>query len=68
MANASGATVIDLQSHPLWTAAQRRERQLQDAMRRHPAYIGRQRALAAGQIPQADGHGARRYRTANEPA
>ncbi|ORA12989.1 hypothetical protein [Mycobacterium asiaticum] len=48
MANSSEAKVIYLQSHPRWAAAQRRERQLQEAMRRHPAHIGRQRAAAAG--------------------
>lgn len=48
VASASGAKVIHLQSHPTWVAAQRRERQLQEEMRRHPAYLGRQRALAMG--------------------
>lgn len=48
MASKSGANVIYLQSHPVWTAARRHERQLQEAMRRHPAYLGRQRALANG--------------------
>nr|WP_236983389.1 hypothetical protein [Mycobacterium sp. 20KCMC460] len=67
MANASGAKVIDLQSHPLWTAAQRRERKLDEAMRRHPAFIGRQRALASGQT-SIGGHRARVYRTADAPA
>lgn len=48
VASSSGAKVIHLQSHPTWVAAQRRERQLQEEMRRHPAYLGRQRALAMG--------------------
>ncbi|MCV7145545.1 hypothetical protein [Mycobacterium riyadhense] len=48
MASASGAKVIHLQSHPAWAAAQQRERQLQEEMRRHPAYLGRQRAAALG--------------------
>ncbi|SON63686.1 hypothetical protein MSIMFI_05217 [Mycobacterium simulans] len=48
VASASGAKVICLQSHPAWAAAQRRERQLQEEMRRHPAYLGRQRAAAMG--------------------
>jgi hypothetical protein len=37
MANASGATVIFLQSHPAWIAAQRRERERNESMRRHPS-------------------------------
>ena len=48
MANEPKANVIYLQSHPLWAAAQRRERQLQEAMRRHPAYLARQHAAAGG--------------------
>ncbi|KAA1249970.1 hypothetical protein F0Q45_12240 [Mycobacterium simiae] len=46
MANASEATVIYLHSHPAWIAAQRRDSQLLAEMRRHPAYLGRQRAAA----------------------
>ncbi|QLL05290.1 hypothetical protein [Mycobacterium vicinigordonae] len=61
MANPSGAKVIDLQSHPLWAAAQRRERQLDESMRRHPAFIGRQRGLTSGPAAQV-------YRTADAPA
>ncbi|ORB52678.1 hypothetical protein [Mycobacterium persicum] len=48
MAKASGATVISLESHPAWIAAQRRESQMLAEMRRHPAYLGRQRAAAMG--------------------
>ncbi|WP_139272971.1 hypothetical protein [Mycobacterium paraffinicum] len=48
MANTPGATVIFLQSHPLWTAAQRQERERNEAMRRHPAFRARQRAAASG--------------------
>lgn len=44
MANASEATVIFLQSHPAWIAAQQRDNQLEEEMRRHPAFLGRQRA------------------------
>jgi hypothetical protein len=47
VANASGATVIDLQSHPLWVAAQRRKRERMEAMRRHPSSLVRQRAGAS---------------------
>lgn len=38
MANASEATVIFLQSHPAWIAAQQRDHQLEEEMRRHPAF------------------------------
>ncbi|AOZ43182.1 hypothetical protein HX92_1522 [Mycobacterium tuberculosis] len=44
VANASEATVIFLQSHPAWIAAQQRDHQLEEEMRRHPAFLGRQRA------------------------
>lgn len=46
MANTQEGTVIFLQSHPVWTAAQRRERERSEAMRRHPAFRARQRAAA----------------------
>jgi hypothetical protein len=48
VANTSEGTVIFLQSHPLWAAAQRRERERSEAMRRHPSYRARQRAAASG--------------------
>lgn len=48
MANKSEGTVIFLQSHPLWIAAQRRERERNDAMRRHPSVRVRQRVAATG--------------------
>jgi ribosomal protein L31 len=48
VANTTGATVIFLQSHPLWTAAQRHERERNEAMRRHPAFRARQRVAASG--------------------
>ena len=68
MANESEAKVIYLQSHPVWMAAHRRERQLQEAMRRHPAYIGRQRAVAVGDSVPAVHRGFGRYSTADAPA
>lgn len=43
---AKGATVISLESHPAWRAAQRRSRELEEAMRRHPSYQGGQRRKA----------------------
>jgi hypothetical protein len=48
VANASGATVIFLESHPAWAAAQRRARERSEAMRRHPSFLARQRAAASG--------------------
>jgi hypothetical protein len=48
VANKSEGTVIFLQSHPLWAAAQRRERERNEAMRRHPSSRVRPRAAASG--------------------
>jgi hypothetical protein len=44
VANTSGATVISLQSHPAWIAAQEHARQRSEAMRRHPAFLARKLA------------------------
>ncbi|WP_081287732.1 hypothetical protein [Mycobacterium asiaticum] len=68
MANSSEAKVIYLQSHPRWAAAQRRERQLHEAMRRHPAHIGRQRAAAAGDTVPGRDRGFGLYSTGDTPA
>lgn len=54
MANASEANVIFLQSHPVWTAARQRECQRQEEMRRHPAFLARQRAADFRACPGAD--------------
>jgi hypothetical protein len=54
VANASEATVIFLQSHPVWTAARQRECQRREEMRRHPAFLARQRAAALGRDVAAD--------------
>jgi hypothetical protein len=48
MRSASEAKVIFLHSHPTWIAAQRREREIREAMRRHPSFIAR-RAAALGE-------------------
>lgn len=48
MANTQDGTVIFLHSHPVWAAAQRRERERREAMRRHPSYRARQAAAATG--------------------
>ncbi|MGB8387871.1 hypothetical protein [Mycobacterium sp.] len=42
MANTSEATVIFLQSHPAWAAAQRRARERSEAIRRHPSFCAQQ--------------------------
>jgi fructose 1,6-bisphosphatase len=34
----ASVTVVTLQTHPAWDAAQRRARELKDAMRRHPSF------------------------------
>ena len=68
MASEAEAKVIYLQSHPVWTAARRHERQLQEAIRRHPAYIGRQRALAMGGSVVTDRRSFNRYGSADAPA
>ena len=48
MADASGATVIFLHSHPAWVAAQRHTRERSEAMGRHPSFLARRRAAASG--------------------
>jgi hypothetical protein len=48
VANTAGATVIFLQSHPAWAAARRRDRELREAMRRHPSFLARRHAAASG--------------------
>ena len=48
MANATGATVIFLHSHPAWFAAEQRAHQRSEAMLRHPSSRSRQRAAAGG--------------------
>ncbi len=50
MADAPGATVIFLQSHPAWVAARRLERERRAAMRRHPSYLARRNAASGGQV------------------
>ncbi len=32
--------VIELESHPVWRSAHRYSRELSEAMRRHPSYLG----------------------------
>jgi hypothetical protein len=51
--SASEAKVIFLHSHPAWVAAQRRERERREAMRRHPSFVAR-RAAASGEAVVRD--------------
>jgi hypothetical protein len=51
--SASQAKVIHLHSHPAWIAAQRRERERREAMRRHPSFVAR-RAAASGEAVVRD--------------
>jgi hypothetical protein len=41
MATKSTAAVVRLDSHPAWKAAERRAREIEEAMRRHPAFQSR---------------------------
>ncbi|WP_156750043.1 hypothetical protein [Mycobacterium sp. E2479] len=68
MANKSEGTVIFLQSHPLWKAAQRRERERNDAVRRHPSFRARQRAAASGNPVTAMVRDFKSYSGTNTPA
>ncbi|RFZ57311.1 hypothetical protein MSS2_01443 [Mycobacterium marinum] len=66
--NAPEAEVIYLQSHPMWLAARQRENQRLEEMRRHPAYLGRQRAAAMGVDVSSMGSAARAWPSADSPA
>ena len=48
VAKAQGAKVIFLKSHPTWVAAQRREQERREAVRRHPSFRARQRDAQSG--------------------
>jgi hypothetical protein len=49
MASAPDATVIPIQSHPAWAAAERRVRERMEAMRRHPSFQSRLRGAVLGE-------------------
>lgn len=59
MANAPESTVIFLQSHPAWIAAQRRERERTESMHRHPSSRGQR---GAGELGRAVGAGSRHFK------
>lgn len=50
MTDVSGAKVIVLQSHRAWAAAQRRERERSEAMRRHPSFLGQRWRPTRGDV------------------
>lgn len=54
MASASDASVICLKSHPAWAAAERREKELMDAMRRHPSFQSRLHGAVLGERSDAN--------------
>lgn len=47
MTTKTAAAVVRLDSHPAWQAAQRRSREVEEAMRRHPSYQSRLQPVAA---------------------
>ncbi|TAM67152.1 hypothetical protein [Mycobacterium sp.] len=68
MANTQEGTVVVLRSHPVWAAAQRRERERSEAMRRHPSYRARQRAAASGSAVIPLIRNFKAYSSGNTPA
>lgn len=52
----------------MWLAARQRENQRLEEMRRHPAYLGRQRAAAMGVDVSSMGSAARAWPSADSPA
>ncbi|PRI13917.1 hypothetical protein B2J96_19040 [Mycobacterium shigaense] len=68
MANASGATVIFLESHPTWIAAHRHERERQEAMRRHPSFGARRGSAELDSKLTAGTHHFRLYPGTDTPA
>ncbi|MGD9619824.1 MAG: hypothetical protein AB7G47_06000 [Mycolicibacterium sp.] len=51
----AGATVVHLDSHPAWRAAQRRSLELAEAMRRHPSFQSRVGAVSGNIAAQTLG-------------
>ncbi|MGO9929585.1 MAG: hypothetical protein ACLPLP_26685 [Mycobacterium sp.] len=68
MANAPGATVIFLDSHPAWVAAQRVARERSEAMRRHPSFAARPHAAASGSDVAAVTRDFKLYTSTDTPA
>jgi hypothetical protein len=53
VANTSEATVIFLQSHPAWIAAQRRAQERSEAMHRHPSFRRHRIGAPSGDVVPA---------------
>jgi len=68
VADTSEATVIVLDSHPAWIAAQRRARERAEAMLRHPSCQARRRAAAGGNTAVADIRRFAGYSSSDTPA
>jgi hypothetical protein len=68
VANTSGATVISLQSHPSWIAANRREREREEAMRRHPSFRARRGSTELGGKVTVGARQFRVFSTTDTPA
>nr|WP_084298756.1 hypothetical protein [Mycobacterium genavense] len=68
MANAPESTVIFLQSHPAWIAAQRRERERAESIRRHPSFRARRGDARVGQAVAAGSRRFKLFSTGDTPA
>ena len=68
MANTPGSTVIFLQSHPAWIAAQRRERERSESMRRHPSSRGRRGTAEVDSAIAVGGRHFKVYSSGDTPA
>jgi hypothetical protein len=49
MASATDTSVICLQTHPAWAAAEQRAQERMDAMRRHPSFQSRLHSAVLGE-------------------
>ncbi|ORW69016.1 hypothetical protein AWC23_19870 [Mycobacterium saskatchewanense] len=68
MANESEATVIFLESHPRWLAAQRARRERVEAIGRHPSVVARRRAHARDRDIAVGMRAMRSYSSGDTPA
>jgi hypothetical protein len=62
MSSAHNASVICLQSHPAWAAAERRAQERMDAMRRHPSFQSRLHSVVLGEGDGTKGALVREFR------
>ena len=68
MADEPEATVIFLQSHPAWVAAQRRAADRSEAIRRHPSFRAKRRSGASGRAAVPLVRSFKLYTSNNTPA